>query len=548
MRLVVQQNIVPVTSEGVLWMTMSASVRQAESYGKIPSPFAIDGPDFRSLGHRLVDTLGAYLDALPENPVYRPLPDEMRRQIEEMPLPAEGIEPDQILEFFTRRVLPYGRGQNHPCFAAFVDPAASKLSMLAAFAAAVTNTSGAGGEYAAVYLEQLAVRWLMELIGFPCDGSDGVLLGGGSDANRHCMEVARHWGAQANGWDIRDEGLHGHPRLTMYMSVEGHSCLDKAAFTLGLGSPRKVAVDRDFRMDLADLRAAVEADRRAGHRPFLVAANAGSVKTGAIDPLGDLAEFCRQESLWLHVDGAYGGFGALDPRLAQCYAGIGRADSVAIDPHKWMAVAIGCSCAMVRRGDLLQDTYKLVPSYLRMTPGKGFAGHIWYSHRSAEQTRDSGRALKTFWNIQQAGRAGLVSHVRRHVDLARYMEEIIEASPDMELMAAGPLTAVCFRYIPANWQGDDQSLDLLNEAIMEDVQVGGRAFLAGTDIRGRFALRSCALHYDLNEAHVKSIVDAVRDAGSLRVSGGVPFPRLTLPAGAGQPARDLNREECEWAG
>ena len=141
--------------------------RPPEGYGDVPSPFSLDDQAFRDLGHRLVDTLGAYLEALPENPVYQPLPDEVRRQIEEMRLPAEGIKPEEILDFFAERVLPYGRGQNHPCFAAFVDPAASKLSMLAAFASAVTNTSGAGGEYAAIYLEQLAVRWLMELIGFP---------------------------------------------------------------------------------------------------------------------------------------------------------------------------------------------------------------------------------------------------------------------------------------------------------------------------------------------------------------------------------------------
>jgi glutamate/tyrosine decarboxylase-like PLP-dependent enzyme len=310
----------------------------------------------------------------------------------------------------------------------------------------------------------------------------------------------------------------------MYMSDEGHSCLEKAAFTLGLGSPRKVGVGPDFRIDLGDLRAAVAADRRAGHRPFLVTANAGSVKTGAIDPLGELAGFCRQENLWLHVDGAYGGFGALDPRLAGWFSGLEQADSVAIDPHKWMAVAIGCSCAMVRRGELLQETYKLVPSYLSLTPGRGFAGHIWYSHRSAEQTRDSGRALKTVWNIQQAGRAGLVSHVSRHIDLARYLEEIIEASPDLELLATGPLTAVCFRYVPAGWRGNDRDLDLLNQVIMEDVQTGGQAFLAGTDIRGRFALRCCALHYDLNEDHVESIVGAVHEAGSLRSSAGTPGP------------------------
>ncbi len=299
-------------------------------------------------------------------------------------------------------------------------------------------------------------------------------------------------------------------------------------------------------MDLSDLRAAVAADRRAGHRPFLVVANAGSVKTGAIDPFDELAEFCHQEGLWLHVDGAYGGFGALDPRLERWFSGLEHADSVAIDPHKWMAVAIGCSCAMVRHGELLQDTYKLVPSYLSLTPGRGFAGHIWYSHRSAEQTRDSGRALKTFWNIQQAGRAGLVSHVRRHVDLARHMEQVIEASPDMELLATGPLTAVCFRYVPLNWRGDDQGLNLLNQAIMEDVQTGGRAFLAGTDIRGRFALRSCALHYDLNEDHVDAIVGAVRDAGSLRALAGMTLADGP-PGDAEGPADGRHAQEREWA-
>jgi glutamate/tyrosine decarboxylase-like PLP-dependent enzyme len=256
------------------------------------------------------------------------------------------------------------------------------------------------------------------------------------------------------------------------------------------------------------------------HCPFLVAANAGIVKTGAIDPLGALAEFCRDEGLWLHVDGAYGAFGVLDPRLAHWYRGLEHADSVALDPHKWLAVAISCSCAVVRQGSLLQDTYKLVPSYLSLPAGHGFAGEVWYSHRSAEQTRDSGRALKTFWNIQQAGKAGLAHHVRRHIDLARYLEEVIEASADLELLAAGPLTAVCFRYVPASLRGDDLGLDLLNQEIMADLQVGGRAFLAGTDIRGRFALRSCALHYALDEGHVQAIVDAVRDAGHRHVQAG----------------------------
>ena len=145
---------------------------------------------------------------------------------------------------------------------------------------------------------------------------------------------------------------------------------------------------------------------------------------------------------------------------------------------------------------------------------------FWYSHRSAEQTRDSGRALKTLWNIQQAGKAGLADHVSRHIDLARHMERVIDTSPDLELVATGPLTAVCFRYVPASLRGDEPGLNQLNQAIMEDLQVGGRAFLAGADIRGRFALRSCALHYALDEGHVQDIVDAVLDAGQRRIRAG----------------------------
>jgi glutamate/tyrosine decarboxylase-like PLP-dependent enzyme len=214
----------------------------------------------------------------------------------------------------------------------------------------------------------------------------------------------------------------------------------------------------------------------------------------------------------------------LDPRLARWYSGLERADSVALDPHKWLAVAIGCSCAMVRRGGLLQDTYKLIPSYLSMPPGQGFAGDIWYSHRSAEQTRDSGRALKTYWNIQRAGRPGLTGHVQRHIDLARYLEAVIDGSPDMELLATGPLTAVCFRYAPPGISTSEQ-LNQLNQAITGDVQVQGRAFLAGTDIRGQFALRSCALHYALDEGHVHAIVDAVRQAGQEQLrSAATPQP------------------------
>ncbi len=222
-------------------------------YSNIPSPFSMDDMTFRDLGHQLVDTLAAYLDKLPQEPVYRPMPEDVRRELEHMSIPAEGVAPEDVIENFLRLVLPYGRGQNHPCFAAFVDPAATKLSMLAAFASAVTNTSGAGGNYAAIYVERAVIRWLAELIGFPQDASDGVLLGGGSDANRHCLEVARYWGAQVNGWDIRDGGApRASPAHDVHVGrrafLPGEGCLHARARRSAQGSRRRGLPDGPVRL------------------------------------------------------------------------------------------------------------------------------------------------------------------------------------------------------------------------------------------------------------------------------------------------------------
>jgi len=491
----------------------------------------MDERTFKQLALRIVDFAAAYLRTLSDGrPAYRAMPAEERALIQQMALPEEGWSADEIFAFYLQHVFPWQRSQNSPTFAAFVDPAASPISMLAAFISAVTNNSATGGNYASAYVEQTVVRWLMELIGYPTEGSDGVLLHGGSDANRHGLEVARYWGTLQHGWNVREKGLAGHPRLVMYLTPEAHSCIYKAAFTLGLGKPREVPVGKDWRMDGGALRAAIAQDRAAGHLPFLVVASAGTVRTGAIDPLDQLADVCAEEGLWLHVDGAFGGLGAADPRLAPLYKGIERADSVAIDPHKWLATAIGCSCVFVRQGELLQGTYKLVPDYLKFSSGNVFGSGPWYSHKSAAQTRDAAPALKTFMTIQTAGRAGIEQHIARHIDLARYMEDLIEESADLELIATGPLPAVCFRYVPEVLRGRDRALNELNQALMSRMQVEGRAFLAGVEfafdeeardevvgleVNGRYALRSCAMHYALTEEHVETILDEVRRVGEL---------------------------------
>jgi aromatic-L-amino-acid/L-tryptophan decarboxylase len=494
------------------------------TYREEPSPFAMDGETFRQLGHLLVELASGYLEELAASPVYRPMPEEERTHLRTLPLPRLGTDPAEILAFFQQHILPWQRQQKHPRFSAFVDPGATRLSMFAMFMAAVMNNSGSGGDYELVYVEETAVRWLAELVGFPTGGSDGVLLGGGSDANRHGLEVARLWAAGQQGWNAREDGLVGHPRLVVYGTAQRHSCIDKAAYTLGLGAPHTVGTDQAFRMDLSSLREAVRADRAAGSLPFCVVASAGTVTTGAVDPLDALADFCEREGLWLHVDGAFGGLGAADPRLGDLYGGIGRAHSLALDPHKWLNTAIGCSCLLIRQGDLLQATYKLVPSYLRFANGKGFAGDRWYSHRSAEQTRPTNRALMTLWNIQQAGREGIVAHIRRHIVLADYLRSRIEATPGLEIVAGGPLPVVCFRAVPQELRGDEQRLNRFNQEVVERLQTEGVAFLGGVDVMvadhprdeggETYALRYCNLHHALTGDDVEAILaEVVRVVG-----------------------------------
>ncbi len=493
--------------------TKQAVWSSALSASHDPSPLEMDAGTFYHLGKLAVEIATEYLEGIPEKPVYRPMTPSERQLLLYQQLPEYGRSPDALFDFFEQHILPHAMGNQHPRFAAWVNPAGAPIGILAEFLAAVMNPSAAGGDHAAIYVEHCVVRWLMELIDFPVVGSAGILVGGGSVASLYCLAVARHWAAAQAGWNMRTDGLQGnHPPLVLYVSEEGHSCLRKASHLLGLGEPCSMPVDERFKMDLHALRAAVTADRNVGLRPFCVVGSAGTVNTGAVDPLDELADFCAEQRLWLHVDGAYGAFGILDPNVSHLYTGLERADSVALDPHKWLATSIECSCAIVQQGDLLRETFSLVPPYLRTEPDKGFGGMPWFAEYGFQQTRRF-NALKLLWVIQQAGRTGLVAHVARHNTLAQYMASLIEDAPNLELLAPVELSIVCFRFVPDSLREDEEQLDTLNKKIMEEVQASGKAFVNGTILHGRFALRSCALHYALTVEDVVAIVEEVRQVG-----------------------------------
>jgi glutamate/tyrosine decarboxylase-like PLP-dependent enzyme len=235
------------------------------------------------------------------------------------------------------------------------------------------------------------------------------------------------------------------------------------------------------------------------------------VNTGAVDPFDALADFCAEEGLWLHIDGAYGAVGKLDPTAAPLFAGLERAHSIAIDPHKWLSVPVECGCVLVRDKQLLRETFSLIPIYLWMEEGKGFAGLPWFSEYGFQQTRGF-RALKLWMVLQSAGRQRLEQRVRRHNALAQYLASLIDAAPDFEQLASVSLSVVCFRYVPATCQGDEAAIERVNRAIVPLIQEGGEAFLTSTVLRGRFSLRACILHDATTQEDVRALLDIVRRA------------------------------------
>jgi aromatic-L-amino-acid/L-tryptophan decarboxylase len=470
--------------------------------------------EFRRLGYQAVDIAARHLAELPDRPVFQRMDESQRRAIMNMPMPQVPLSGDEILGTVAEHIVPHPMGNGHPRFFGWVNSPPAMMAVITEIIAAAMNPSCAGGDHAAIYLEKCVIRWLMQLIGFPIEGSTGLLVSGTSAATLTALAAARHRALRELGIDVRKQGVCGsQARLRLYASTQVHGCAQKAVELLGLGSEciRWIGVDPDFRVSLHGLRQAIQEDRQQGLSPFCIVASAGSVHTGAIDPLDELASIASEFGLWLHVDGAYGAAGILDPDSEALFAGIGRADSVALDPHKWLSVPVECGCVLVRDQQLLRDAFSLVPSYIRTEPGKGIGNLPWFSEYGFQQTRGF-RALKLWVTLAHAGALGLKQQIVRQIALARYLEHRIEAMPDLELRSKGKLSIVCFRYLPPALAGEEEAVDALNKEIMERVQSDGIAFLTNTTLAGRFVLRACILHYGTTELDIDAMLSAVQDA------------------------------------
>jgi len=462
--------------------------------------------DVREIGHRAVDLIADHLTGLPDRPVFRPYPQQPAAA-----LPHTGSPVDAVLDEFAGRIAPYPFGNGHPRFAAWVNSPPHLLGVFAEALAAAMSPSVAGGNHAAVHIEHEVVRWFADLARFP-QTSRGLLVSGGSMATLTAFAVARHRAARRAGIDVRADGLQGHDRrFVLYLGTEGHASARKAAEMLGIGSAniRVIGSDDGHRMRPDLLREQLGRDRADGLNPVAVMASAGTVNTGAIDPLDAIADVCAEYDVWLHIDGSYGGPAMLllDEHVAARQA-LAHVDSIALDPHKWLYAPVDAGLVLLRDGELARDAFSLVPPYLRTDddPG-GVGGPVWFSEYGFDQTRPF-RALKVWMLLRHLGLDGYRELIARDVAVAGRLAAAVEAAADLELLAHG-LSVVCFRCLPAQPGAD---ADALNRQVLTHVQLSGRAFLAGTTVDGVFALRACVVNPTMGSADAEAIVAEVRAA------------------------------------
>ena len=467
-----------------------------------------DWDAMRALGHRMVDDMLDYLQTVRERPVWKPITEDLKAKFTE-PLPKGQQRPDEVYQEFKENILPNPMGNIHPRFWGWVMGNGTPLGMLAEMLAAGMNPNMGGGDHIPNYVEAEVINWCKEMMGFP-DGASGLLVSGGSMANLVGLTVARN---QLAGYDLRKEGLQaGHRKMVLYGSVEMHSSLQKAVELLGLGSAalRKIPVNRAYQIDIPALKAAIQQDRAAGFQPFCIIGNAGTVNTGAIDDLEALAEICRQEGLWYHVDGAFGALARLSPPISHLVSGAEKADSIAFDLHKWMYMPFEVGCVLVRREEDHRRAFSLTPDYLSHTE-RGLAGGThWFSEYGVQLTR-SFRALKVWMSIKEHGVEKYGRLILQNVNQAKYLADLVDASPELERLAPAPLNIVCFRYRLDGY--DEDAFNRLNQELLIRLHESGIAAPSYTTLDGKYALRAAITNHRSRREDFDILVRAVKSLG-----------------------------------
>jgi len=472
-----------------------------------------DWQALRALGHQMVDDMMTYLETVRERPVWQPIPEDVRSFLKQ-PLPVEGRGAGEVYQDFKENVLPHPLGNIHPRFWGWVNGTGTPFAMLAEMLAAGMNPNVSGFNQVSVCVETQVLDWCKEMLGYPMEAS-GILVSGGSMANLVGLTVARN--ARA-GFDVMRHGVQAsEQRLTLYGSHEMHNSIQKSVELLGLGSDslRKIGVNEDFQIDLAELEAAIALDRACGLKPFCVVGNAGTVNTGATDNLDALANICQREGLWLHVDGAFGAFAHLSPKLRPQVAGMERADSLAFDLHKWMYMPYEAGCTLIRHAEHHYQSFATSGAYLSHAERGLAAGSTWFSQYGIQLSRGF-RALKIWMSLKEHGIEKYRRLIEQNVEQALYLKTLVEAAPELELLAPVPLNVVCFRYV---WERmDEGQLNELNEELLIELQESGVAVPSSTLIDGKYALRVAITNHRSRREDFDILVQKVIEIGRSKIN------------------------------
>jgi aromatic-L-amino-acid decarboxylase len=473
--------------------------------GSPPDESSLDPEDWtqlRAQAHRMLDDMLDYVADIRERPVWTPMPQEVRDHFRS-PIPPGPVPLQEVHREFMDTVLPYAGGNVHPGFMGWVQGGGTVTGMLAEMLAGGLNANLGGRDHAPIEVERQMVAWVRQLFGFP-QGASGLFVTGTSMANLLAVLIAR---TASLGKTARRDGIGAlGGQLMAYASASAHGCIAQAMDLAGFGSNalRLVPVDAASRMNVAALRAMIARDRAAGFWPFLAVGSAGTVDVGAVDDLAAISQVCRDEELWFHIDGAYGALGMLSPVVAPLLDGIGAADSIAFDFHKWGQVPYDAGFLLVRDGQQHHETFAAPAAYLRRETRGMAAGSPWPCDLGPDLSRGF-RALKTWFTLKVHGSDAIGAAITRSCRLAQYLEQRIRCEPALELLAPVQLNIVCFRY---------RAGDRINADIVATLQERGIAAPSTTVLDGKLAIRAALFNHRTQSIDLDALVDGVLRQGA----------------------------------
>ncbi|HEX5490655.1 MAG TPA: pyridoxal-dependent decarboxylase [Candidatus Udaeobacter sp.] len=463
--------------------------------------------EIRDWGNSVTQFIIEYLGGLRDRPVYRQTSSREIRGGLDSKLPIKGTDFDSLLKIFRDSIVPFSRQNAHPRMFGYVQ---SPGTAIGAFADLLASTLNANltiwrSAPAPVELERVTIDWIRQILGFPAEAL-GLFVSGGSMANLAALAAARQTKPDSLG------------RLRVYASTATHFSIAKAAALLGIGreNVRHIAVDDRFKMRVDDLVAAIKADLEAGCTPFCVVGNAGTVDTGAVDPLGDIRDVANRFQLWMHVDGSYGAFAILAPSVRKLFAGMEQADSIALDPHKWLYLPVNVGCVIYRDPQFAHAAFAHEAEYTRMFGEQADEAFVCWDYGPELSRRF--RALKVWMLLKGVGLDGLGEAIERNLACARHFEAMVQASDDFEMAAPVELSIFCFRHVPAHLRDESPKvIDAFNERLLVALQRDGSSYLSNTTLGERFALRGCVLNYRTTLRDMEILLDDLR-----RVAKSIP--------------------------